>query len=754
MDKNKQISKRRTSVKKTSPKRNSKTQYGSGLFDKKKIAKAKEETETKLSRSFNYDLRFYQTFPAFYLKNIAPEQKGLLVNHLMGTGKTFTGINFLTDYPDKKALIVCSSYLKNIWINELNKLGIKNLNLIFITYDEFIDIVLKINENLDKYILVIDEGHNLINIIRTKIDAEKIQDFYEKVKNFYKILFLSGTPFYTDEYDIIYIINLVSGETLLPFNTKIFEDEYFIISKINSVLYGYLNPILESKATLLAIFGSFIIMYVKGIMDFTDINEKDSNIIDKINKNVDIGNDIEDIKLHPGDYKETSDMIYAIKSKELAITNNRNDIAAIKLEIDSLLNKPGYQFIKKYLSWFGLSDGLNRRNTNKDYLNNAPLIFIGIMAVFIAIVYLISRFNLNNIKTIDNKKLGLKISKYVSFYEVKNTEGIIKKLQVKKCHSDFDNNSYFLTNFCKTYLENLQNSDYPSKELIIQKNNFNSPQMFLFLKACYNRLTPDDILTFGIKNTDKESKYYDNLNENDFLNYGRVISNLTLKNDKNEILIPAKFIKILKISENKQTVIYSNFYDKGLLLFAKYLEDNNKKFKIINDNISPNELSEIINKFKNKVIQYILLHPNLVEGISIFGAEQLHILEPLNNYAKFDQLQYRVVRYNSHTHLPLKERKVQIYQWITKSMPIISNIIHKFKGWSAFSAQVILWKRLTKFDDNFAPDEIVYEKNIRTSELFEKFTHVIKDYSIESCSVKNKNFNCDLPYSIREMFKE
>ncbi len=707
MDKNKQITKR-----KTSPKRNSKTQNGSGLFDKKKIAKAKEETEKKLARSFNYDLRFYQTYPAFYLKNIAPEQKGLLVNHLMGTGKTFTGINFLTDYPNKKALIVCPEHLKSNWINELNKLGVNNLSISFLNYDMFIDLIIKIDKNsLSNYILILDEGHHLVYKIRYNLNENQISDIYDKTKFFYKIMFLSGTPFYNDEYDIIYIMNLVSGENLLPFNKTIFQDEYFKKSVLKSGVFGYINPILESKVTLLALFGTFIMLYVDGILKYMEINTKTS-------------------KINSSNYK-----------------NMTNDI-------NELENKPGYKFIKEYLNMFGLGYAIDPVTPDKTKIGLAPLIFIAGMVIFTAIVYTVGRYDLNKITNIDNIKLGNKIKNYISFYEIKNKKSIIKDLQIKKCHSNFDNDSYFLNTFCNSYLEKLENSDYPSKELIIEKIEYTIPQMKYYLKACYNRLTPQEILELGIKQNIKHSEIYVKLNEDDYLNYGRIIGNLTLKDDDNTLIIPLKYIKILNISENKQTVIYSNFYEKGLLFFAKFLENNNKKFKIINDNIQPNDLLNIINQFKNKDIQYILLHPSLIEGISIIGAEQLHILEPLDTYAKFDQLSYRVVRYNSHTHLALKDRKVKIYQWVNKTLPLASRLIEKLKGWKKYSSQVIFFKRLVEFDDDLSPDCIVYNKNIKTSKLFEEFNDAIKQYSIESCSVKNKNFNCDLPYSIREMFKE
>ncbi len=729
MDKNKQIAKRRISVRKTSPKSNSKTQNGSGLFDKKKIAKAKEETETKLSRSFNYDLRFYQTFPAFYLKNIAPEQKGLLVNHLMGTGKTFTGINFLTDYPDKKALIVCPEHLKSNWINELNKLGVNNLSISFLNYDMFIDLIIKIDKNsLSNYILILDEGHHLVYKIRYNLNENQISDIYDKTKYFYKIMFLSGTPFYNDEYDIIYIMNLVSGENLLPFNIEEFSKEYIETSIIKSGFYGWIYPIISSKAVLYSLIISILAIYGNVIYSMFSIKEFKFNIVSSYLPKID------------GEFDTTKALINA----EL---------------IENEENKPVYKLIKKFTDFLGLNE---RSQTFKDEISKEGLIIsfillISSLLILSMIVLAIGNYDLNKIRDINTSKLGKKIQNYVSFYEIKEIKGILEKLRIKNCHSYDNVDSYFINSFCNSYLSNLNDDKFPKKELIIKKVEFTEPQMELFIKATYNKLNTVEIDLIGIKF--KEKDVYSKLNEKDYLNYARAIGNLTLKDEKDNIIIPNKFLEILKISENKQSVIYSNFYEKGILLFANFLENNNLtyknlKYKILMNNHSISEYNSIINEFKEGKIQYLLLHPDLKEGISILGTEQLHILEPLDNYAKFDQVCARVIRYNSHTHLPVKDRKVKIYQWITKTRSFAKGLVDKFKGWKKYSPQVIIWKRLAEFDDNLSADSILHDKTIRTSKLFEEFNDAIKEYSIESCSVKNKNFNCDLPYSIREMFKE
>ena len=47
---------------------------------------------------------------------------------------------------------------------------------------------------------------------------------------------------------------------------------------------------------------------------------------------------------------------------------------------------------------------------------------------------------------------------------------------------------------------------------------------------------------------------------------------------------------------------------------------------------------------------YLLLHPSYSEGISIYGADQLHILEPINNLSKRDRITF-FDKFNSLEHL-------------------------------------------------------------------------------------------------------
>ncbi len=731
---------------------------GGGIFSRN-TQKESEILENIQNKTYPLHLNSYQLYPAFYLKHLKPEQKGLLVNHLMGTGKTFTGLNFINEFKIYKPYVICPEYLINTWNIEKNKLNL-DIDIEYIGMNEVIKFI---DRDIDykNSILVIDEGHNLINKIRNEYNEDTMHKLYTNFKKYNKILFLTGTSFYQDEYDIIYIMNLVSGEDLLPFNKQLFEDKFFTTSKIKSGFYGWMNKILNnplpSLAFIMVHFGLVIDGFIThGNAALSDssiyrggptIAEQDINIRDKIITDTNRYSYTEFIN------PETGYRNYEVFNKTTGFKEMGLSLGASNADYDiDVLNKRensiGYKYLKSFLDKFGVKmPGMYESWVVPIILSVSVM---GLILVLLIITELFNRFNLNKLKTLDSKKIGKVIKDYISIYKIEETRVILKELKVKKCHSDSDN--YFLNHFCESYLNDLYKSDFPSRELFVNTIEYNEAQMDLFMRACYNRLTPYDIYDLGISKTIDNSKLFNSLDNDQFLNYGRAISNLTLRINNNDI-VPAKFEKILKISGNKQTVIYSNFYEKGLILFAKYLKEENKKFNFIIPSQTYQEQQKILLNFKDKKYQYLLLHPDFTEGLSIIGANQLHILEPLLNYSKFEQLQYRVIRKNSHTHLPVKERKVEIYLWVSKVYSIFKHMIAKYDAWKKFSPQVIFWKKLTSFDEDLSPDSIILERQNRTQELYNEFNESINQYSIETCYNKNNNFKCDLPIQFKKVIQ-
>ena len=188
----------------------------------------------------------HQKAPVKYLMS-HPEQKGLLLFHSMGSGKTFIAIDYAEKNPDKNVIILLPEFLKSNWMTQMQKFGVKNPSRYrMISLDESQKIL---SADLKNTIVIIDEVHKLIQSIRTadsKI-SEHFIEVYEKLRTSGKILALTGTPVFFDTSDISYIANLFYTEDRFPIDPVRFRTEFMDIRPVVSLLRGHVT---ESKLML------------------------------------------------------------------------------------------------------------------------------------------------------------------------------------------------------------------------------------------------------------------------------------------------------------------------------------------------------------------------------------------------------------------------------------------------------------------------------------------------------------------------
>ncbi len=199
-----------------------------------------EDLAEKLHGTGKVGLLEHQLLPIDYMRK-NPDLHGLLVNHYMGTGKTFLGIGFIQNYSDMPILVVAPRFLESQWLEEIKRYGVKSPERIIFT--SYADLPEKLKEiDIKKYVVIADEVHNLIKNIRS-IDAkenERFSNAYLELLNCHKFIALTGTPVYGDESDLSYMINLVSGMDLMPYNQESFRLKYTSIIPSKKFLRGYL----------------------------------------------------------------------------------------------------------------------------------------------------------------------------------------------------------------------------------------------------------------------------------------------------------------------------------------------------------------------------------------------------------------------------------------------------------------------------------------------------------------------------------
>ena len=228
------------------------------------------------------ELNEHQIGPADTLIKKCSNQKGILLWHTMGSGKTITALNIAMNLPihdsdgkEHKRIILGPKGIEISWLddsqNVLNIIGdkkqfynklvvkttkdnnpppnsIRNLgtthpdvhpdinkvsynNPIYYSYSDIQDISTELLNNLDNSILICDEAHNLVKTLRNLLkspfssDNIKAKTFIASLDKVFKIVLLTGTPLTADDFsEIAPLINIVAGTNVLPSTAESITD--------------------------------------------------------------------------------------------------------------------------------------------------------------------------------------------------------------------------------------------------------------------------------------------------------------------------------------------------------------------------------------------------------------------------------------------------------------------------------------------------------------------------------------------------
>ena len=169
----------------------------------------------------------YQCYPADRLLN-NPEQKGMILYHALGSGKTFTAIAYTKMMPDMNVVIVVPGFLKFQWQNNLSLFKEDNPNRYkIVSYEELEQIS---DDDLSSSIIIVDEIHKIVNgMLSDDVggSSENVK-IYNKIKKAKKNLLLTATPLYDSILGLAYIVNLASGKDLMPLQFKQILHKHFV----------------------------------------------------------------------------------------------------------------------------------------------------------------------------------------------------------------------------------------------------------------------------------------------------------------------------------------------------------------------------------------------------------------------------------------------------------------------------------------------------------------------------------------------
>jgi hypothetical protein len=106
------------------------------------------------------------------------------------------------------------------------------------------------------------------------------------------------------------------------------------------------------------------------------------------------------------------------------------------------------------------------------------------------------------------------------------------------------------------------------------------------------------------------------------------------------------------------------------------------------------------------------LGPSGTEGLSFKGTKLVQLLDPHWNTARSSQSEGRALRFDSHEHLPIEDRKVQIERYIARTAPGRLRSMLRYVGVGADPAP--------------ATDDYLISAANRKQQLNEKFLNLLK----------------------------
>jgi hypothetical protein len=106
------------------------------------------------------------------------------------------------------------------------------------------------------------------------------------------------------------------------------------------------------------------------------------------------------------------------------------------------------------------------------------------------------------------------------------------------------------------------------------------------------------------------------------------------------------------------------------------------------------------------------------EGISLRNVRQVHIMEPFWNMARLEQVKGRAIRVCSHADLPIADRKVDIYTYVSIFSPM------------QLSSNLVSTTIKTK-DKGLTSDEIVLEVATRKQAISNQLLKVLQEVSVD-----------------------
>jgi len=580
----------------------------------------------------------------------------------------------------------------------------------------------KINP-FDRKVIIVDEAHNFISqVANGKRIAYKLYDLLMNAQDA-KILLLSGTPMINFVHEISYMVNLVRGyETVheIKYASALSSDEIEKLLKQHPRIHRVMvNPkhkrvFIELNPGMFRNSGSHLRF---------DVYMKDHDIM----------RDIRDGLLHKG---VTLDSDH-IEHRYSALPTKDETFSDLFIEDDHIKNKT--MFVRRILGTISFFNSINQS--------------------------LLPRVNEGKSSEIQVVKVPLSNYQLIHYLEKRVIERRLEENIAKRKRINSQTQSS--SNVYKAYSRAVLNFAFPE--------NFPRPypsSIKMLRKSLHKEIDELDAIELDVDNEDDVPKTEDDDNET-FMRQAMKHAMDGLENGKENFLktnlkmYSPKFYQILKkikacpgtalfYSQFReveglgvfQKVLHANGYapfqlqkgaeweliiapeDQGKPLYASFGSDkatNELILAIFNSETSniPSKIKEQLsqigpNNLYGQQMKVLMITQSGSEGINLKNVREVHIVEPYWNQVRIDQVMGRAIRTNSHTALPVKDRNVDVFMYVSVFTP----------------EQLRDNYTLQKKDESMTTDQSIYNIATRKAKIIREILDLMKQGAVD-CRLHN-----------------
>lgn len=201
------------------------------------------------------------------------------------------------------------------------------------------------------------------------------------------------------------------------------------------------------------------------------------------------------------------------------------------------------------------------------------------------------------------------------------------------------------------------------------------------------------------------------------------------------VLLAAGYVEIKLEKKNDEwsivdheKVLHADYEKKRFIIFDNDREKIRILLNIYNGNASalPKKVRAQVGERKNlrgEVVSLLMITQSGAEGISLTNVRRVMIMEPFWNMVRIDQVIGRAVRTASHVELPLNERNVEVYIYVSVFTPL--QLKQNFT--------------LMRLDSGLTSDSHIMQLAQKKDEIIQTFLNHIKSAALDCITHAPKN---------------